>query len=168
MKELDKDKYLVEEAFVVQHSGEIPEVTLHESIYYLTEDSEGPCLSLNSNDIIPLKLAVVKRYREIIARDLNPENRDKSIYRGLARCSANWKRLLKFCTREKLELSEIQAEVAELLQRFLQQESADVQSGNRSSCINCNQAEIEELSISLGLSTDELPEGWQGLYQPGD
>ena len=163
MKVQNKDKYLAEEVFVVKHSGEIPEVTLHESLYYLTEDSEGPCLSLNSNDLIPLKLAVVRRYREIIARDLNPENRDKRIYRGLERCSVNWKRLLKFCTREKLDFLETQAEVAELLQEFLQQETADVLSGNRSSCVNCSQAEIEELAISLGLSTDELPEGWQGL-----
>ena len=163
MKVPDKDKYIAEEVFVVQHSGEIPEVTFQESLYYLTEDIEGPGLSLNSKDIIPLKQAVVKRYRSIILRDLNPENRDKSIYRGLARCLTNWKRLLKYCTKEKLEISEIQAEVAESMRKFLQQESVDVQSGNRSSSINCRQAEIEELAISLGLSTYELPEGWQDL-----
>ena len=163
MKEPEKDKYLAEEVFVIQRSGEIPEVTFHESLYYLTEDTEGPGLSLNSNDIIPLKLAVVKRYREIILRDLNPENRDKSIYRGLARCSANWQRLLKFCSREKLELLEIRPEVARSLQDFLQQEIVDVQSGNRSSSINTSQTEIEDLAISLGLLADDLPEGWQEL-----
>jgi len=163
MKEQDKAEYLAEEVFVVLHSGEIPEVTFHESLYYLTGDTEGPGLSLNSNDIIPLKLAVLKRYREIILRDLGLENRDKDIYRGLARCLANWQRLRKFCTREKLEYSEIQSEVAKSLQEFLQQEIIDVQSGNRSSSINCSQAEIEELAFSLGFLTDELPEGWQEL-----
>ena len=38
MKESDKKTYIEEEVFVVQHSGEIPEVTLHESLYYLSED----------------------------------------------------------------------------------------------------------------------------------
>ena len=163
MKEPDKKTFIAEEVFVVQHSGEIPEVTFHESLHYLTKDPDGPALKLDTQDVIPLKHAVVKRYREIILRDLNPENRDKGIYRGLGRCSANWKRFREYCTREKLGFLEIQAEVAKLLQEFLQQETADVLSGNRSSCVNCSQAEIEELAISLGLSTDELPEGWQGL-----
>ena len=163
MKKPDKNTYLTEEVFVIQRSGEIPEVTFHESLYYLAEDTEGPGLSLNLKDIIPLKLAVVKRYREIILRDLDPENRDKSIYRGLARCSANWQRLLKFCTREKLDFSEIQSEAAKLLQDFLQNEIIDVQSGNRSSSINTSQEEVKELAASLGLLTDDLPEGWQEL-----
>jgi len=163
MKEPEKDKYLAEEVFVVQHSGEIPEVTFHESLYYLTEDTEGPGLSLKSDDIIPLKHAVVSRYREIILRDLNPENRDKSIYRGLARCSANWQRLLKFCNRENLEYSKIQTEVSGSLRKFLQQEVIDVQNGNRHSSINCSQTEVEELVVSLRLLTDDLPKGWQDL-----
>ena len=167
MSKSDKDTYLAEEFFVIEQSGEIPEVTLYESLHYLTEDPDGPVLHLNSNDIILLKHAVVKRYRNIILRDLDPENRDKGIYRGLERCSANWQRLLKFCTREKLEFSEIQTEAANLLQEFLQQETVDVQSGNRSSCINCCQAEIEELAISLGFSADDLPEGLQELCPAG-
>jgi hypothetical protein len=82
MKESDKKTYIEEEVFVVQHSGEIPEVTLHESLYYLSEDDEGPGLQVKPDDVFPLKLAVVKRYRTIILRDLAPGNRDKRIYRG--------------------------------------------------------------------------------------
>jgi len=163
VKKQDKETYLTEEVFVVRHSGEIPEVTFHESLYYLTENPEGPALHLNSSDIITLKHAVVKRYREIILRDLNPENRDKDIYRGLARCLANWQRLHKFCTMEKLDFTEIKAQAANALKSFIIKEVTDVQSGIRSSCINCSQAEIEELSGSLGLSVDDLPKGWQKL-----
>jgi hypothetical protein len=163
MKDLDKKTYIAEEAFVVQHSGEIPEVTFHESLYHLTEDPDGPGLKLNLDDIFPLKQAVVKRYRVIILRDLDPGNRDKRIYRGLVRCIANWQRLLKFCTQEKMDFSLIRAETAEVLQNFLQQEASDVEGKNRSLCINCCQADIEELAISLGLSVGDFPEGWQEL-----
>jgi hypothetical protein len=163
MKEPDKKTCIAEEVFVVLHSGEIPEVTFHESFYYLTEDAEGPGLQLNSDDIIPLMHAVVNRYREIILRDIDPENRNKGLYRGLARCSANWQRLHKFCTREKIDFSVIQTETAKALKGFLNNEVADVESGRRSSCINCCQAEIEELAISLGLSVGDFPKGWEEL-----
>ena len=163
MSNQNKEALIAEEAFVVLHSGEIPEVTYHESLYYLTEDVEGPGLQLNLDDIIPLKQAVVKRYRAIILRDIDPKNRDESIYRGLAICSANWQRLEKFCTREKMDFSVMRAETAEALTRFLCDEVSDVQSGSRSSCINCCQTEIEELTISLGVSLDDLPEGWRDL-----
>jgi hypothetical protein len=163
MKESDKKTYIEEEVFVVQHSGEIPEVTLHEALYYLTEDDEGPGLQMKPDDVFPLKQAVVKQYRTIILRDLDPGNRDKRIYRGLARCAANWQRLIIFCTREGIDFQIIRNEAAGALQEFFDTEVADVDSKKRSSCINCSQAEIEELAISLGVSWDKLPEGWQEL-----
>ena len=83
MSKIDKKSLTAEEVFVVLHSGEIPEVTFHESLYYLTEDAEGPGLQTKNDDVFPLKQAVVKRYRVIILRDLDPGNRDKRIYRGL-------------------------------------------------------------------------------------
>ena len=163
MKGVDKKTYIEEEAFMILHAGEIPEVTLQSSIYYLTEDPDGPGLGLTEEDMLPLKQAVVTRYRAIIIRDLDPGNRDRSIYRGLARCAANWQRLLKFCARENLELGAIRAETAEELQHFLQQEVLDVASGKRLSSINCSQAEIFGLAESLGVSAADLPQGWQDL-----
>ena len=163
MKDLDKKTYIEEETFIVLHSGEIPEVIFHSSIYYLTKEPDGPGLELNGDDILPLKQAVVKRYRAIILRDLEPENRDKRIYRGLARCAANWQRLLKFCSRENMDFVPIQAETAKGLQAFLQQEVVDVESKKCSSCINCSYIEIENLAKSLGILTADLPEGLQKL-----
>ena len=168
MKDLDKETYIEEETFIVLHSGEIPEVTFHSSLYYLTKDPDGPCLELNGDDILPLKQAVVKRYRAIILRDLEPKNRQKRIYRGLARCAANWQRLLKFCSRESIDYSEIRDETAEALQNFLKQEIVEVESRKRSSCINCSCTEIENLAKSLGLAPGDLPEGWQELCPEGD
>ena len=165
MNSQDKETHIAEEAFVILHSGEIPEVTYHESLYFLTEDAAGPCLQLNSDDILPLKQAVVKRYRVIILRDLDPENRDKGLYRGLARCSANWKRMEKFCARERMDSSAIRIETADALINFLCNEIADVRSGRRSSSVNSCQTEIEELAKLLRLSAGDLPEGWQKLCQ---
>ena len=151
---------------MVLHAGEIPEIALHSSLYYLTEDPDGPGLELDNGDILPLKQAVIKRYRAIILRDLEPENRDKGMYRGLARCGVNWQRLHKFCTRENLDISGIRAETAAALQKFLRREMADVQSGKRTSCINCTRAELSGLAQSLGLSVENLPAGWQILCLP--
>ena len=167
MHSQDKGTHIAEEAFVILHSGEIPEVTYHESLYFLTEDTDGPGLQLNSDDILPLKQAVVKRYRAIILRDLDPGNRDKSLYRGLARCVANWQRLMKFCNRERIDFSLIQAETVDALKEFLNNEVGDVQSGRCSSCINCSYKEIEALVISLGISGGDLPKGWQELCPEG-
>lgn len=162
---MDKKKYIEEEAFVVLHSGEIPEVTLHESLYHLTEDPDGPGLILEERDALPLKEAVVQRYRAIILRDLNPANRDKRIYRGLARCVANWQRLYKFCSRENINFAAMRSETAVALQNFLQQEIKDVQAGKRSSCINCSDIEIESLAEHLSLSPADLPDGWREICQ---
>ena len=167
MARQDKNAHIAEEAFMILHSGEIPEVYLHGSLYYLTEDHEGPGLELQADDIFPLKQAVGKRYRQIILRDLEPRNREKRIYRGLARCAANWQRWLKFCSRENLDFVAIQGETAEALQTFLKQEVAEAESRIRPSSINCSCREIENLAKSLGISPDDLPEGWQKLC-PGN
>lgn len=168
MKDQGKETHIAEEAFIVEHSGEIPEVALYSSLYYLTEDPEGPSLTLADNDILPLKNAVVERYRAIILRDLEPENRDKRIYRGLARCAANWQRLLKFCARENIDVETYRVETAEALHGFLQQEIADAESGERASSINCSSEEVEAMADSLGLALDELPEGWRALCPYSD
>ena len=167
MKDQDKKTYIEEEAFIVRHSGEIPEVAYHGSLYYLTEDPTGPGIELAPQDTKPLSQAVVERYREIVLRDLEPANRDKGLYRGLARCAANWQRLEKFCAREKMDFLVIQNEAATALKEFLNNEIDDVVNGNRSSCINCSAKEIETLIDSLGLSVDDLPEGWQELCPSG-
>ncbi len=153
----NKKNILSEEAFLILHSGEIPEVAYHSSIHYLTEDPEGPLLNIEPRDLISLEEAVVQRYRTIILRDLTPGNRDRSIYRGLKRCAANWKRLVNFSDKRSIDISSIRKEVIEALKDFLSQEIMDVSSGKRKTCINCSYSVLTELAYGLGLSRDDLP-----------
>ncbi|MGW8161070.1 MAG: hypothetical protein ACWGN1_02360 [Desulfobulbales bacterium] len=163
MNDAEKNTYIADEAFMITHSGEIPEIAYHSSLYYLAQEPDGPGLELDKNDILLLQQAVVKRYQTIIRRDLAPGNRDKRVYRGLSRCAVNWQRLYKFCTVNGLECGEIRRETAQGLRNFLRQEVTDVKSGRRISSINCPQREIEHLAESVGLASVDLPEGWRDL-----
>lgn len=163
MKAADREKQIAEEVFLIEHSGEIPEVAFYSSLYFLTEDNDGPGFSLLANEILLLKNAVVRRYRTIIARDLEPGNRDKRSYRGLARCSVNWQRLFRFCVRENIAVETIRTDTAKALKSFLQREAADVLSCKRASSLNCPAQEIENLADALGLGPADLPAGWQEL-----
>ncbi|RKX61694.1 MAG: hypothetical protein DRP37_03415 [Thermodesulfobacteriota bacterium] len=153
----NKENILSEEAFLILHSGEIPEVAYHGSIHYLTEDPEGPLLNIEPQYLISLEKAVVQRYRAIILRDVTSENRDRSIYRGLKRCAANWKRLVSFSDKKSIDISSIRKEVINALKDFLSQEIMDVSSGKRETCINCSYSVLTEFAYGLGLSRDDLP-----------
>lgn len=159
----DIENYILEEAFSIEQSGEMPEVAYHESLYFLTKDKEGPCLRLREEQLLPLKKAVIQRYITIIHRDLIPENRDKKIYRGVERCVANWQRLNTFCRRTDMDVSHIRGEVKAALRTFINREVMDCRDGNRASCINCKTARLEGFLEDLGLDSCELAEGWQNL-----
>ena len=154
----NKKDYIEEEALIVRHSGEIPEVAYHSSLYYLTKDVEGPQLELNEKDLLQLKKIVVERYCEIIRRDLNPDNRDKTIYRGLSRSYANWLRLTKFCMRDNFQIEEIRTEMAMLLKKFLHNEAKEVFSRERKTSINLSMDLLDNFRNELGLSPKDLPE----------
>ena len=159
----DRRGFIEDEVFAIQHSGEMPEVALHTSLYCLREDPEGPRLHLSPEDIQGLKDAVEKRYRRIVMRDLNPRYRHRSIYRGLARSAANWLRLARFAHRENRDIRAIQLDVAAALRHFLEVETADVAAGRHASSVNCTAAELEAFAEAVGLRSSQLPEGWQGL-----
>ena len=148
---------------MIQHSGEIPEVALHSSIYFLTKDADGPRLTLQERELLLLKRAVCERYLIIIRRDLEPKNRDKGLYRGLARCIVNWHRLRNFCLGENIDLEAYRAQTARDLISFVARELADVQSGMRLSSVNCNRDEIVDLAESLGITSSYMPSGWHVL-----
>lgn len=162
-KMAEKESYLEDEVLVVRHSGEIPEVAYHGALYYLTEDSEGPALKLDDADLNLLRQQVVARYREIILRDLIPENRDKTLYRGLARCIVNWERCAKFCSRHNLAIEGLRIEVQNALRGFFRREMEDVRHGGRTSCINCSTTALEAFCSAIGIDSATLPDGWQGL-----
>ncbi|MGQ9499920.1 MAG: hypothetical protein ACUVQ6_06170 [Dissulfurimicrobium sp.] len=163
---VDLTDLLEEEAFMILHSGEIPEVAYYSAIHYLTRDTEGPGLSfedIGKAGLMRLKVAVVGRYRLIILRDINPDNRDKRIYRGIQRAAVNWRRLKSFAAREGVEIGQIRLEVASALVSFLAQELTDVSSGRRESSINCTYDTLCSFIIEVGLSTSNLPPGIERL-----
>jgi hypothetical protein len=154
----DREEILDEEILIIRHSGEIPEITFHSSLYYLSQDPEGPHLQLTAEDLALLREQVIERYREIMLRDLDPDNRDKSIYRGIKRCIFNWERLGKFCLREKLAVGKhLQQEITSALRAFLHQEALEVRDGLRVSCINCSNEELLEFTEQIDLPLQELP-----------
>lgn len=147
----ERAELLSQETLIVRHSGEIPEIAFHGSLYYLGQDPEGPGLELTQGEIALLRQEALARYREIILRDLNPENRDKSLYRGLKRCICNWERLGKFCRRQSIPLCEtVRREVAQALHLFLHREKNEVRAGLRTSSINCTPEELRAFIREIG------------------
>lgn len=159
-------EYLDNEWFVVRHSGELPEVALHSSLHFLTRAEDGPKLSLADHQLQELREAAKERYREIIIRDLLPENRDTTVYRGLQRAIVNYRRYRKFCDRQGVEMTHgFTGEIAESLLTFLAAESADVLRRGRRSAINCSFHDLISFAAELGLDPSTFPEGVVDLCQ---
>nr|MBF0221860.1 hypothetical protein [Desulfobulbaceae bacterium] len=158
---------LDDEVLIIENGGEIPEVTYHGSLYYLTEDPGGPGAILSEDDMLRLKLAVVEGYRRIISRDLMVENRDKSLYRGLERCAANWDRLMVFSKKENLDLQRMAEAVCEGLRRFFNVEVGDVITFGKRSSVNCTPETLRDFFSKVGLDHADLPEEWENLT-PGN
>lgn len=151
-------EHLDNEWFVVRHSGELPEVALHASLHYLTQSADGPGLTLAEHQVRELQVAAMARYRDIILRDLLPENRDASMYRGVKRSIINYQRYLRFCHRQGLEIETgFVSEVIEALCRLLETEVAEVTSGARDTSINCSYHELECFATELGMAVGRLP-----------
>ena len=153
-----------DEVLIIETSGEMPEVAYHGSIYYITSDPAGPRLSIGAEQLAKLKFAVVEGYRRIIFRDLNLNNRDKSIYRGLARCVVNWSRLENFCRTEGIDTSSLALEVCSALKVFLAGELADVRSG-RPTSVNCSRLSLLGLAAKIGLDPGGLPQNWEIVFR---
>lgn len=160
---VDNSHILQDEILIIENSGEMPEVALHASLFYLTVEPEGPALSLGWEEMQRLHGAVVQGYKKIILRDLTLENRGKGLYRGLARCAVNWDRMSRFCQREGIGLGGVAAEVCAALQRFMEGEVDDVMNRGMRSCLNCSRDTLERFLEKIGFDATHLPRGWQRL-----
>lgn len=157
---MNKEDYLADEILIIKESGEMPEVAYHSALYFLCRDEEGPQIKLNDQDLLPLKKAICHRYRTIIKRDLTPDNRDKSIYRGMARAICNWQRLKLFCNNENFDYAGIKEEIAGEVTGFLAQEEADMADGRQSS-INCHGEDLCLFLEEMGLG--KLKDKWSSF-----
>jgi len=157
---IDNRKELIEDEWlIVRHSGEIPEIALSSVFYYLTEDEDGPCIRLTEQELNYLQSGAEQRYHEIVLRDLQSENRDKTIYRGLKRTIFNYYRYQAFCLRQGVDSGSFQPQVVSAFLSFIHRETADVASGQRSCCLNVSYTEIAAFSAELGIGMNELPAG---------
>ena len=163
----ERTAVLEDEQLILSDSGEIPEIAYHATLYFLTEDAQGPKMNLSQKEICLLQDAALGRYQEIVLRDITSENRDQSIYRGVRRTLYNWERMQAFCARIKRDCSSFRSRVRHSFLAFFQQEVADVASGRRKSVVNCSAEMIDEFCLQLELDTDCLPENWQNVCKPG-
>ncbi len=164
--ESDREYILEEEWFMVRHSGEIPEVALHASLYYLREEKEGPKLVLTREEEAHLQQAALTRYEEIIFRDLDPSNRDLPLFRGIRRANHNWYRYVRFCERiHSTRGNVLRTQVSQALIGYLVLELAEVRAGARTPSVNCTVEALETFAITLGLDGVSLPQGWETLCE---
>lgn len=156
-----REQLIEDEYFQILKAGELPEIAYHSAIYHLTQDPEGPKLELTPEEISRFKCAVVECYKEIIFRDITPENRDKRKYRGLQRAYVNITRLTKFCDRENIKIDDIISEISHKALFFLENEIKDCCSG-KPSCINCSYETLKEFAERLNI-LHLIPEDIQKL-----
>ncbi len=159
----DRQSLIEDEWLIVRHSGEIPEIALTSVLFYLTEDPEGPLIVLSDDELHYLTRAAEQRYHEIILRDLQLDNRDKTIYRGIKRTIYNYHRFLAFCRRRNVDIHPFQLEVARDFLTFLKQEKADVQTNERTCSINVSYNSLVEFAEDLGFTEKDLPIGFEQL-----
>ncbi|RUM40426.1 MAG: hypothetical protein DSY80_10245, partial [Desulfocapsa sp.] len=120
MNDDSRKEILEDEVLILRDSGEIPEIAYHATLYYLTKDENGPGLGvLNEEELALLQEAALERYQEIVLRDLDPDNRDLGIYRGIRRSIYNWQRMQDFCGRLGRNCSFFKETVAWALSDFL-------------------------------------------------
>lgn len=150
------EEQLEDEWYMVRHSGEIPEIALNASFYYLCQDKRGPQLTLTKEQRLQLKYAARDRFREIVLRDLIPENRDKTIYRGTERAIANWQRYVDFCGRQDLRVGEFRDQVAEQFRTFMAAEQQAATGCDCPSGINCSLDDLIQFAHSLGINDSDF------------
>ena len=157
----ERESILEDELLIVRNSGEIPEIALHSTLYYLTMDKEGPGISLTELEKESLYDVAEERYCEIVLRDLELANRDLRIYRGVARTIANWHRYRSFCGRIGRDCMQFKSTVAQKLIIFLGCEYEEVRSGVRESSINCDSEQLMGFMLAVGIDPQSFPQGWQ-------
>ncbi len=147
---------LEDEWYQVRYSGELPEIAFHSSLFFLTCDHNGPKIVLDEQQISYLQQAAVDRFREIVLRDILPENRGKSIYRGVGRTIANWRRYQIFCKRQNLDVDSFKSELAQQLKVFLLAEQDAVDGCADKSGLNCCFDELVAFAEDIGMADREL------------
>ena len=147
-----RESYLQQEVDWIENSGEMPEVAFYESLYYLTEEKEGPKLILTLSDIRLLEDAVVNRYKTIILRDLEFANIRSVIFRGLKRAIINYKRLKRYQKKKNLVDNGLKKEIGCSLIEYIRRECSEISDKRHYRTINCTREELEQFAEELGVN----------------
>lgn len=150
MPETETRRELIEnELLMLTNAGELPELALAASLYYLQEEADGPHLSLSQEELAELAHTTALSYESIIRRDLKLENRDKLRFRGLARALVNWQRYTKFCGSRGIATTRFQTEAGKALLAYLTQEKAGQECGEQAASVNCQASDLLLLAQEL-------------------
>jgi hypothetical protein len=143
--------HLEDEAFIIETSGEMPEVALAESLLHLghVEPEELDCL----------RAATARGYLRLLARDFDPGAVGKSHFRGLERAWDNLARLQGFLARVGWELGPVASDLAGRLAAFLAAEELGLKRGRGYAA--CSREQVLALAGELGLSLGR----WEGLLE---
>lgn len=147
-----RESYLQQEVDWIEHSGEMPEVAFYESLYYLTEEEEGPKLILTLSDMKRLEDAAINRFKTIILRDLKFANRRSSIFRGLKRAIINYNRLKKYQKRKNRTDPGLEKMIGRFLLEYIRRECEEISDRRHYRTINCTREELEQFAEELGVN----------------
>ncbi|MCA1989220.1 MAG: hypothetical protein LDL07_08755 [Desulfarculus sp.] len=146
--------HLEDEAWLIETSGEMPEVALHESLHHLGEVSPA--------ELDCLRGAVIRAYLRLLGRDLDHANLGQPHFRGLERAWQNWLRLGGFLDRLgwnwPLGLAD---QVRQALARHLDAEAAALAAGRNHA--TANPEAVTGLAQALGLDLTPWREALENL-----
>ncbi|CAO0820967.1 conserved hypothetical protein [Desulfarculales bacterium] len=144
--------WLEDECFIIETSGEMPEVALQEVLLSLPKLAPG--------ELDCLRTAVVLGYLRIIGRDLEYDNLGRPHFRGLERAQQNLTRLRGFLHRVAWELPPATRQgLAEALEAYLTAEEQSLRTGRDYASSPAGLASC--LLADLGLD----PQPWRGLLE---
>lgn len=146
--------HLEDEAWLIETSGEMPEVALHESLHHLGEVSPA--------ELACLRGAVVRAYLRLLARDLDHANLGQPHFRGLERAWQNWLRLGGFLERMGWNWPEgLILQVRQALAGHLDAESAALAAGRNHATASLET--VTGLAQALGLDLTPWREALEDL-----
>lgn len=144
--------WLEDECFIIETSGEMPEVALQEALLNLPP--------LAPPELGCLRAAAVRGYLRIIGRDLDYANLGQPHFRGLERAQQNLARLLGFLARSAWELPPATREdLIQALEAYLEAEDQRLRAGR--GYASSQAGPLLGLLADLGLD----PRPWRGLLE---
>ena len=128
----------------------MPEVARQESLHQLQARGIVPT---NSEELL-LQVAVIDRYRDLVARDFNPANQTSSAFRGPERAGINLSRLEKFADANGIDKTAALREAASRFRKYLEDEAREIETGRGFNTLGLPPEQAATLAGRLGLTQE--------------